>query len=296
MGKIWGDWGMSYEWSPLEAVLLHRPGPEIENITDPNAVQMLAPVNPERMRQEHDSLVAAYRAAGVRVYLVEPETVPPPNLIFVRDLYFMTPEGAILARPASTVRAGEERFVAARLAALGVPILLSVRGTGTFEGADALWIDHRTVLLATGLRTNAEGAAQVQSLLEQMGCQVIRVGLPYGAMHLLGVLNFADRDLAVAWPGQVPYEAIDALRRRGFRVLWLPDEREAVAGMALNFVTISPRQIVMPAGCPVTRACYEAAGITCQEVEIGELVKAAGGAACLTGILRRREGENATHF
>jgi len=44
-------------------------------------------------------------------------------LMFVSDLMFMTPEGAVLARPASTVRAGEERWVARRLAELGVPIL-----------------------------------------------------------------------------------------------------------------------------------------------------------------------------
>ena len=48
--------------------------------------------------------------------------------MFVADLMFMTPEGAILGRPASTVRAGEERLVARRLAELGVPILRVVRG------------------------------------------------------------------------------------------------------------------------------------------------------------------------
>jgi N-dimethylarginine dimethylaminohydrolase len=57
--------------------------------------------------------------------------------------------------------------------------------------------------------------------------------------------------------------------------------------MALNFVTLGPRHVLMPAGCPLTRATYEAAGISCQEVEIEELLKAAGGMGCLTGILSR---------
>ena len=35
------------------------------------------------------------------------------------------------------------------------------------------------------------------------------------------------------------------------------------------------------------QAFYEDLGITCQTVEIGELVKAAGGMGCLTGILKR---------
>jgi hypothetical protein len=163
MGDIWGPWGVASEWGPLRAVLLHRPGVEIEGLADPDAAQMLAPVDPAAMRRHHDALAEAYRRAGMTIHYLEPSTTPPPNT---------------LLRPASTVRAGEERHVARRLAELGLPILRSVRGSGTFEGADALWVDEKTVLLATGLRTNAEGAAQVESLLREMGVEVIRVGLP----------------------------------------------------------------------------------------------------------------------
>jgi N-dimethylarginine dimethylaminohydrolase len=201
----------------------------------------------------------------------------------------MTPEGAILARPASTVRAGEERLVARRLADLGIPILRSIRGQGTFEGADAAWIGPRTVMVATGLRTNPEGASQVTALLHEMGVDVISVGLPYGAMHLMGQLRFAGRDLAIAWPGRVPFAAVEALRARGFTVLFLPDRNEAVAGMALNFVTLGPRHVLMAAGNPITQAFFEKAGVRCQTVRVDELLKAAGGIGCLTGILARRE-------
>jgi len=193
IGKVWGACGLTNEWAPLKAVLLHRPGSELGDLAAPDRAQMLAPLDVGRARQQHDALAQAYRDAGVAVYYVEPAETPPPNLMFVADLMFMTPEGAILGRPASTVRAGEERFVARQLAELGIPILHSVRGRGTFEGADAAWIDPRTVLLATGLRTNAEGAAQVTSLLQEMGVEVVPVGLPYGVMHLMGQLRFADR-------------------------------------------------------------------------------------------------------
>lgn len=287
IGGVWGACGVATEWSPLKAVLLHRPGPEMEELTDPDAAQMLAPLDADRAQQQHDALAQAYRDAGVAVHYVEPANTPPPNLIFVADLMFMTPEGSIVGRPASTVRAGEERFVARRLADLGAPILRSVRGRGTFEGADALWIDPQTALVATGMRTNAEGAEQVAGLLREMGVEVIQVGLPYGAMHLMGTLRFADRDLAVAWPRHIPYAAVEALRARGYTVLFIPDEREAVQGMALNFVTLGPRRILMAAGNPITQAFYEDAGITCQVVEVDEIHKAAGGIGCATGILER---------
>jgi arginine deiminase len=291
IGQVWGACGVATEWTPLKAVLLHRPGPELEELADPDRAQMLAPLDAGLVRKQHDALAQAYREAGVIVHYVEPAKTPPPNLMFVADLMFMTPEGAILGRPASTMRAGEERLVARRLAELGIPILRSVRGKGAFEGADALWLDPQTVLLAMGLRTNAEGAAQVASLLREMGAEVIPVGLPYGAMHLMGTLRFADRDLAIAWPGRVPYAAVEALRARGFTVLFIPDEGEAVGGMSLNFVTLAPRRILMAAGNPITQAFYEDAGINCQTAEVDEIHKAAGGIGCLTGILEREAGE-----
>jgi N-dimethylarginine dimethylaminohydrolase len=256
-------------------------------MADPDEAQLIAPLDLPRAQRQHDSLASAFREAGVSVHYVRPIESTFPNLMFVADLMLMTPEGVILGRPASTVRAGEEKLVARCLTQLGIPILRLVRGNGTFEGADAAWLDPRTVLLATGLRTNAEGASQVAGLLREMGVEVISVGLPYGAMHLMGTLRFPDRDLAIAWPGRVPYGAVEALRARGYQVLFLPDETEARYGMALNFVTLAPRRILMPGGNPTSHTFYREAGITCLSVAIDELVKAAGGIGCLTGVLRR---------
>lgn len=287
IGTVWRRCGVNCEWSPLKEILLHRPGAELAAIADPNGAQMLGALDANLVRQQHDALAEAFRASGVTVHYIDPAEPPPPNLMFAADLLFMTPEGAILGRPASTVRAGEERLVARCLAELGIPILRSVRGTGTFEGADAAWLEPRTVLLAGGLRTNSEGVAQVEALLHEMDMTVIRVGLPHGTMHLMGQLRFADQHLAVAWPGRVPHAAVEALRARGYSVIFLPDEDEARHGMALNFVTLGPGQILMPAGNSITQAFYEQAGIACHAVQVDELLKAAGGIGCLTGILRR---------
>jgi arginine deiminase len=287
MGAIWAACGLTSEWSLLRAVLLHRPADELEASRHPDAVQMLAPLDVARAQSQHMAMAQAFRQAGVAVTYVEPVGPAPPNLMFVADLMFMTPEGVILGRPASTVRAGEERLVARRLAELGIPILRSVRGRGTFEGADAAWLDTQTVLLARGLRTNAQGAAQVASSLREMEVEVIQVDLPPGTMHLMGQLRFADRDLAIAWPGRLSGGAIHAVRSHGYRLHFLPDEAEATYGMALNFVTLGPKHILMPSGNPIAQAFYEDLGITCVTVDIDELVKAAGGVGCLTGILQR---------
>jgi N-dimethylarginine dimethylaminohydrolase len=286
LGSLWAGCGQQDEWGQLRAVLLHRPGAELA-VPDPNGAQMLAPIDPALARAQHDRLAEAYRERDVRVDYVDPPGAPPPNLMFVADLVFMTPEGAIVARPASTVRAGEERWVARRLADLGVPILRSVRGAGTFEGADAAWLDPTTVLIGRGLRTNADGAAQVAGTLHELGIRAIVVDLPYGAMHLMGLLRFADRDLAIAWPGRLAVAAVEALRERGYRVAFLPEAPDAERSAALNFVTLAPRRILMTAGCGPIQRWYEDLGIKCDAVPIDELRKAAGGIGCLTGVIAR---------
>lgn len=290
LAAVWGDWGVSSECGPLKAILLRRPGTELDNVEDFDKAQMRADLQPEMARRQHDDLAAAYRAHGVVVHYVETARCDKPNAMFMRDLMLMTPEGAIVARPASTVRSGEERHVAEALARLGVPILMTVHGGGTFEGADVVWIDREFCFLAEGLRTNREGADQVERMLREIGVrEVIRVGLPYGAMHLDGVLNVLDRDLAVVWPRRTPFEVVRALRIRGFRLIEVADEREAQACLPMNFVAIAPGKIVMPAGGERLRRAYETAGVECHQVEIGELIKGGGGVHCLTAFLRRED-------
>ncbi len=287
LGSLWGVCGLQNEWGRLRTVLLHRPGDELAASADFNTVNMLAPLDLERAQAQHDAMARAYRDAGVVVHYAEPDHLPRPNQMFMADLFAMTPEGAILGRPASEVRAGEERIAARRLAELGVPIIRSVSGRGTFEGADLMWIDAQCAILGRGLRTNDEGVAQVAAVLRDMGATVIQVDMPFGSMHLMGMLRIVDRDLAIAWPLRLVHRAVEALQERGCRVVYLPDEREARENAAFNFVTLGPREILMAAGNPVTQAFYEAHGITCRTVEVDELAKAAGAIGCLSGIVQR---------
>lgn len=285
MGVIWRG-GIDSEWRPLRAVLLCRPGAEIE-VDDADAAQQLEPVDAVRAGEEHDLLAAAYRDAGVEVREVPDVAAPTPNRMFCADLFAMTPQGAILARPASTVRAGEEVAVAVALAHAGVPVLRTLTGGAVFEGADLMWLDERTAILGLGLRTNDAAAAQLSAALAEIGVGLVAADMPVGTMHLMGMLRIADRDLAIAWPRRTPHRAVAALRERGYRVAFLPAEDEVQANRALNFVTLGPRRILMPAGNPLTRDWYEELGIEVTETPMAELRKAAGAVGCLTGVVER---------
>jgi len=289
IGDLWAASGIDSEYAPLKSVLLHRPGGELSAAQDdPNSVQMLEPLDLAKAAEQHAAMAAAYRAAGVAVHDVEPAGQPTPNQMFCADLFVMTPAGALLARPASTVRAGEERWVARRLADLGVPILKTLTGTATFEGADLMWLDPETVMIGMGLRTNPEAVMQIEIALEEIGVETLAVDMPFGTMHFMGMLRIVDADLAVCWPRRTPFATVRALEERGYEILWLPtDQPDAVLNRALNIVTLGPRKVLMLAGYEPVQRVYEAAGIECVTVDGSELVKAAGAIGCLTGIVQR---------
>jgi N-dimethylarginine dimethylaminohydrolase len=288
LGSIWAACGVRSECGTLHAVLMHRPGPEIDDITDAGAALWHAIVEPARARDQHDRLAEIYRSHGVAVHEIGPACPDKPNAYFCRDVFAMTSMGAILARPASASRAGEERTAAAALARIGVPILHSVFGAATFEGADVAVVNEDLVFVAEGQRTNREGARQVARAFENTGvAQAEIVQLPYGCGHLDGMLNIVDRDLALIYPTQLPWRVYELLKTRGFRFLDIPDAGEARRGMAINMVPLAPGVVVMPKGNPITRATLEGAGVECLEVEVDELMKGAGSVHCMTGVIHR---------
>lgn len=288
LGSIWAACGVASECGTLRAVIMHRPGAEIDVVTDASVALWHDLLDPARARDQHDRLADLYRSHGVAIAELGDVPLDMPNSYFCRDVFAMTPQGAILARPASASRAGEERQAALALAQAGVPILHSVFGSGTFEGADVAVVSEDLVFVAEGQRTNREGARQVAQAFRDAGVEQVEiVQLPYGCGHLDGMLNIIDRNLALVYPTQLPWRVYELLKARGFRFLDVPDAGEARHGMAINMVPLAPGVVVMPSGNPVTRTALEAAGVTCLEVEVDELMKGAGSVHCMTGVVHR---------
>jgi N-dimethylarginine dimethylaminohydrolase len=294
LGRLWAECGIDSEWRLLKSVLVHCPGAELNAAQDDHdAIQMLAAVDLGRAREEHAAMVEAYRSAGVEVHAVEPDLPCAPNLMFCADLLVMTPQGAILARPASTVRAGEERQVARKLAALGIPILATLTGNATFEGADLMWLDEKTAMIGRGLRTNDAAIAQIGNLLDGLGIDLIAVDMPFGSMHFMGMLRIVDRDLAICWPRRTPHRCVTRLRELGYQVVFPDFHDDQASYRGINFVTLGPRRILMVAGLTALQDEFEKLGIDCLTCPTDELSRAAGNVGCLTGVLWREQQQSA---
>jgi N-dimethylarginine dimethylaminohydrolase len=286
--------GLRTEYEKLNVVMLHRPGPEIGNNPDPPSVQHLAPIDPAALTLEFGDIILTYEARGIAVYLIDPAPISADrqyvyNMMYCRDLLFMTPEGAILSNMANRTRSTEVLYAARTLKRHGVPVIHAVSGDGRFEGADALWVGKRLVMVGVGGRTNQEAFRQIQGVLRKINVDCVAVPYsPTRTQHLLGAVQIVDEAMSLVRYELVSADVLNFLEGQHFMIVRVPENREVRTRQAMNIVTIAPRTIIMTNNCPQTRDLFERAGLTvAAELELTQLMNGAGGLACATGIISR---------
>ena len=257
-GTLWRRAGSCSEVAALRTVLLVEPPDSLGAVKNPGAMLMLAPVNLAQIRAEYDGLCAAFAAEGVEVlrYRADPpgsadpadpgspQSTVPPNLIFARDLLWMTPEGAVIGRMAAAQRAGEERHALRALALAGIPVRATIGGRACFEGADALWLSPEDVLIGLK-RTDDAALNQLRALFPALHFHTCPV--PPAAQHLLGVLAPLAPGLALLHPDGDPALCSFLAARRVRTVA--PDPGEQARRRAMNIVALGGGRVLMPSGC-----------------------------------------------
>ncbi|QOR33624.1 amidinotransferase [Clostridium sp. 'deep sea'] len=287
MKYLWGDWGVNSEVSPLKSVLLRRPGKELEQFNHEQA-RFKSPIIPELFRVEHDVLADIYRNNEVEVHYVENMRRDRPNSVFLRDLMFMTPEGAILGRSIMPDRRGEERYIAEQLAKLGVPILCTINGNGFFEGSNAMWVNKNTVIIASNERSNEKGLKQVKYQLRRIGVKnFINLQLHKGLSHIDQIMNFISEDMVAVFKPAIPVEVEVALKSKGYKLLEAPCQLEIQKNLGLDFVTLEPGKIIQPSGNPRCKELFENNGIEVITAQYSEMIKGLGGINSVTAVLKR---------
>ncbi len=270
---------------PLRRVLVRRPEASFAE-ADPAVWHYAGRPDLERARREHDELAAILADAGAEVVRHDEPQPGRADAIYVFDPALVTDAGAVVLRMGKDLRRGEERALGRRLEALGLPILFTLVGAARAEGGDLLWLDRETLAVGQGFRTNRQGLERLREGLAPQGISVLPVELPYGGgpeacLHLLSLVSLVDRDLAVVYPRLLPVPFWQELRRRGLRLVEVPDDEFPTLGA--NVLALAPRRCLQLEGNPVTRRRLEAAGcevVTYRGDEISG--KAEGGPTCLT--------------
>jgi N-dimethylarginine dimethylaminohydrolase len=255
------------------------------------ALNFTAPPDFGRAVEEYERFLDILRTSGTDV-----ETLPQAagvglDSIYVRDAAVVCDSGVILCSMGKPQRSGEPAAQEVTYRSLGIPIVGSIQPPGLLEGGDVVWLDQRTIAVAHGYRTNAQGIAQLRGLLAQSIDELIVVPLPHwrGAadvFHLMSIISPVDRDLAVVYSPLMPVPFRNFLLDRGIELVEVPDDEFDTMGA--NVLALAPRRCVIVAGNPNTRERLERAGAEVFEYEGQDIsLKGGGGATCLTRPLAR---------
>lgn len=276
----------------LRRVLVRRPDEAFGN-ADPQKWHYVSQPDLAKAQAEHDALVETLRNAGCEVLYHEAQLPDHADAIFTHDPVIITDEGAVVLRMGKENRRGEEAAIGRALEALGVPLLATLEGDATAEGGDLLWVDHNTLAIGRGYRTNAEGFRQLTAALRPLGVETVEVQLPHGdgpesCLHLMSFISMIAHHLAVVYPPLMPVPFVELLGERGIEMVEVPAEEYPTMGP--NVLALAPRKCLAIEGNPTTKKRLEAAGCEVLTYRGNELsLKAEGGATCLTRPVLRAE-------
>jgi N-dimethylarginine dimethylaminohydrolase len=270
---------------PLRIVMMKRPDMAFA-VDDAEKWHYTGRPDLEIARREHDALADLLRRSGAEVVYHNQGLPDHADAIFVFDPALITDHGAVILSMGKLLRRGEEAAMMKYLEELGVPILYTLHGDARAEGGDLLWVDHDTLAVGLGFRTNAEGLSQLREALEPIGVTVLPVELPYysgpeACLHLLSLISIVDYRLAVVYPPLLAVPFWQELQRRSFALIEVPESEFATMGP--NVLALSPGQCLMLEGNPITQRRLEEHGCTVVTYRGNEISrKAEGGPTCLT--------------
>jgi N-dimethylarginine dimethylaminohydrolase len=287
--------GSQSEVDRIGSILIKRPRDAFisqENIDAQwKQLNYSAPPDYGRALEEYESFVDLLKREVSEIHYLPKSDKTGLDSIYARDALLVTSKGAILGNMGKKLREGEPSASGEYLSQIGIPILGAITGDGRLEGGDVIWLDHRTLAVGLGYRTNEAGIRQLKQLTAELVDEFIVVPLahwqgPEHVLHLMTLISPIDHDLALVYSRLLPVPFRQRLINRGIRLLEVPDSEFET--MACNVLAVAPRKCIVLAGNTRTRRMLEDDGVEVWEYKGEEISrKGAGGPTCLTRPLLR---------
>jgi dimethylargininase len=224
----------------------------------------------ERALLQHASYCAALEKCGVEVTTLKTESLFPDGC-FVSDMAIIAGNLAVVCNFSDdSPRQGEQKAAAGHLSA--TRFLKFIAAPGRLDGGDVLQIQDR---FSIGLsdHTNAKGAEQLSRFLAEFGYKSDILDLEGDSpLRLRMAATYLGRDrLLIREDISKHYAFLQ------YEKIVVPREE----GRAANAIMVNGT-LILPAGCPDTRAQLRAAGIPVIETDVSEFEKMNGGLNCLS--------------
>jgi len=250
---------------------------------------------------QHEEMCRQLEAAGAGVFEMPPASDLTLDAVYVHDALFPTDFGLIVMRPGKPNRVSEGKHHAAFCLRLGAAIgafselgmfpQVKVIPPGTTEAGDMIWLDHKTLLIGHGYRTNAAGIGQMRDLLAPRGVQVLSAPLPYGGgpsacFHLMSLISLLDGHTALVDLPWLAVKTVELLKSRGYDFIEIDySERET---LACNVLSLGERRLLALEENSKTNQHLRDRGFHVSTFPGSELcINGSGGPTCLTRALQR---------
>lgn len=220
------------------------------------------------MLGQHRDYLTALKTAGVVVVELPPLDAFP-DAQFVEDTALCLPGLAIMMRPGAETRQGEVPPMRDALALIFDEIV-DIK-SGFIEAGDIL-VTEREVLVGRSVRTNDDGIANLEHILNQKGYVMRVVDTPPDVLHFKTDCGLVGEGAVVSTNRLAVSGCFD-----GLDVYLIPEGEEAAA----NMIRVNDH-IIMPSEFPNTEAMLRDAGFNVLTVGNSECAKIDGGMSCLS--------------
>jgi N-dimethylarginine dimethylaminohydrolase len=281
--------------APLRRVAVKRPEQAFQQIDrEWRELNYTRPPVLPKAAGHHRQFVRLMESAGAEILYLPVDDRTGLDSLYAHDPVLVADRGAIIFQTGKVARRSEGPAFVDAFKNWNVPILGVIDGPATAEAGDMVWLDHDTLIVGRGFRTNQAGIERLSELLKPAGTTVIPFELPYWSgpqdvLHLMSFISLLDDDLAVVYRRLLPVPLFEMLATRGIQLVDVPDEEYDTLGC--NVLAVSHRNVIMVSGNPATRSRLEAAGCSVMEFDGSEIcLPGAGGPTCLTRpVLRASE-------
>ncbi len=240
-----------------------------KSIVDGLRATYLGTPDPAAFTADHEKYVAALRATGAVVDVLEP-LEDFPDSVFIEDAALCLKGVAICLRPGADTRRAETAALRPDLVRLFGRVI-DLQTDGFVDGGDILCSDDE-VIIGLSERTTAQGVRDLQPIVEELGYRLRIFETPKGILHFKSDSSLLDAETILSTKRLNVSGCFSS-----YKVIELAEGEEAAAN-AIRFNDT----VFMDESFPKTADLLCGHGYKVEPLSVAQAAKVDGGLSCMS--------------